>query len=146
MDRKILRRHVKEAIQYERELFRLAVLVFAYNAEEIVLQFGAGDVRKRLSAELQTFQQDVLTPWKQLCVQTPHITLLCLFRGFVHLFQVLYGKPFFAFSQVVIYGLQVFSLMFQYGARSVSVPRQLPRCDFIRFQSYIFLAPIINIE
>ncbi len=50
-DRKILCRHVEDTIQHEREFFRLAMLVFAHNAEEIVLQFLSRDVGKQSVSE-----------------------------------------------------------------------------------------------
>lgn len=62
-------------------------------------------------AELQTFQQGVLTPREQFGVHAPHSALPCLFGSSVHPFQILYGKPFFAVSQVIVYGLQVLGPM-----------------------------------
>ena len=43
--------HVKDAVEHERELFRLAVLVLAHDAEEVILKVVPGDVRKRPHAE-----------------------------------------------------------------------------------------------
>lgn len=84
-------------------------------------------------AELQTFQQGVLTPRKQFGVQAPHSALPCLFGCSAHPFQILYGKLFFTVSQIIIYGLQVLGPMLQYGDRGVPIPRQLPRSDLLRF-------------
>ena len=47
----ILSCHVEDAIQHEREFLRLAVLVFAHDAEEIVLQIVPCDVCERFVAE-----------------------------------------------------------------------------------------------
>ena len=47
----VLRRHVEDAVQHERELFRLAMLVFAHDAEEVGLQIVPCDVGKRFAAE-----------------------------------------------------------------------------------------------
>ena len=47
----ILRRHVEDAVEHERQLLRLAVLVFAYDAEEIGLKIVPCDVCKRFAAE-----------------------------------------------------------------------------------------------
>ena len=47
----VLRRHVEDAVQHEREFLRFAVLVFAHDAEEIVLQIVPCDLCKRLAAE-----------------------------------------------------------------------------------------------
>ena len=52
-DRKILCRHIEDAIQHECEFLRLAMLVFAHNAEEIVLQFVSRDVGERFVAKGQ---------------------------------------------------------------------------------------------
>ena len=50
-DRKILCPHVEDTVQHERKFFRLAMLVFAHNAEEIVLQFVSRDVGKQSVSE-----------------------------------------------------------------------------------------------
>ena len=47
----ILCRHVEDTVEHERQLFRLAVFVFAYDAEEIVLQIVPCDVCERFAAE-----------------------------------------------------------------------------------------------
>ena len=47
----VLCRHVEDAVEHERQLFRLAVLVFAHDAEEVVLKIVPCDVCKRFPAE-----------------------------------------------------------------------------------------------
>ena len=47
----VLCRHVEDAVEHERQLFRLAVFVFAHDAEEIVLQIVPCDLCKRFAAE-----------------------------------------------------------------------------------------------
>ena len=47
----VLRRYVEDAVEHEREFLRFAVLVFAHDAEEIVLQIVPCDLCKRLAAE-----------------------------------------------------------------------------------------------
>ena len=47
----ILCRHIEDAMQHEREFLRLAVFVFAHDAEEIVLQIVPCDVCERFVAE-----------------------------------------------------------------------------------------------
>ena len=64
-----------------------------------------------------------LPPQEKFGVQAPYSALPCLFGCSAHLFQILYGKPFFAVNQIIVYGLQVFSLMLYYGDRGVPVPR-----------------------
>lgn len=47
----VLCRHVEDAVEHERQLFRFAVLVFTHDAEEIGLKVRARDVGKRFVAE-----------------------------------------------------------------------------------------------
>ena len=47
----VLRRHVEDAVEHERQLLRFAVLVFAHDAEEVVLKVRARDVGERFAAE-----------------------------------------------------------------------------------------------
>lgn len=47
----VLCRHVEDAVEHERQLFRFAVFVFAHDAEEVVLQIVPCDLCKRLAAE-----------------------------------------------------------------------------------------------
>ena len=47
----ILCRHVEDAVEHERQLFRLAVFIFAHDAEEIGLKIVPCDLCKRLAAE-----------------------------------------------------------------------------------------------
>lgn len=47
----VLCRHVEDAVEHERQLFRFAVFVFAHDAEEVVLQIVPCDLCKRFAAE-----------------------------------------------------------------------------------------------